>query len=114
MSQSSTLFIGMEVHQETMAGAYVAQEHGAEVTAVGTTRTRQCDSAPLVRQRPAKATHLLCVYEAGPWGDWLLSVSDEKRIRLRGRGPRTDAPKSGRSRHNRPQRRHTTGSPGPL
>ena len=71
MSQSSTLFIGMEVHQETMARASVAQEQGAAVTAVGPMGTRQCDSAPLVRQRPAKATHLLCVYDAGPWGDWL-------------------------------------------
>jgi hypothetical protein len=32
MSQSSTLFIGMDVHQESIAVAYVAQAHGAEVT----------------------------------------------------------------------------------
>jgi hypothetical protein len=34
MSQSSTLFIGMDVHKDTMAVAYVAQEHGAEVTSL--------------------------------------------------------------------------------
>jgi hypothetical protein len=31
MSQSSTLFIGMDVHKDTIAVAYVAQGHGAEV-----------------------------------------------------------------------------------
>ena len=35
MSQSSTLFIGMDVHKDTIAVAYIAQEHGAEVTYLG-------------------------------------------------------------------------------
>ena len=35
MSQSSTLFIGMDVHKDSIAVAYVAQEHGAEVTYLG-------------------------------------------------------------------------------
>ena len=35
MSQSSTLFVGMDVHKETIAVAYVAQDHGAEVTYLG-------------------------------------------------------------------------------
>jgi hypothetical protein len=43
MSQSNTLFIGMDVHKETIAVAYVAQDHGAEVTSLGTIGTRQCD-----------------------------------------------------------------------
>jgi hypothetical protein len=32
MPQSSTLYIGMDVHQESIAVASVAQDHGAEVT----------------------------------------------------------------------------------
>ena len=71
MSQSSTLFIGMDVHTETIAVAYVAQAHGAEVTSVGTVGTRQCDIDHLVRKMPSKATHLLFVYAAGPCGSWL-------------------------------------------
>ena len=43
MSQSRTLFIGMDVHKDTIAVAYVAQEHGAEVTYLGPIGTRQCD-----------------------------------------------------------------------
>jgi transposase len=65
MSQSRTLFIGMDVHKETIAVAYVAQDHGAEVTSLGTIGTRQCAIDQLVRKRPSKATHLIFIYEAG-------------------------------------------------
>jgi transposase len=51
--------------------AYVAQEHGAAVTYLGTIGTRQCDLDQLIRHMPSKATHLVFVYEAGPCGDWL-------------------------------------------
>jgi transposase len=78
MSQSRTLFIGMDVHKETIAVAYGAQEHGAEVTVLGTIGTRQCDSDHLVRQRPSKAQHLLFVYEAGPCGSWLSRYLPKK------------------------------------
>src|SRR5262249_58663424 len=71
MSQSSTLCIGMDVHKETIAVAYVAQEPGAAVTSLGTIGTRQCDIDPLVRKMPSKATPLIFVYEAGPCGSWL-------------------------------------------
>ena len=71
MSQSSTLFIGMDVHKDTIAVAYVAQEHGAEVTYLGTIGTRQCDIDQLVRKMHSKATRLIFVYEAGPCGSWL-------------------------------------------
>jgi hypothetical protein len=39
MSQSSTLDIGMDVHNDSIAVAYVAPEHGAEVTYLGTIGT---------------------------------------------------------------------------
>ena len=71
MSQSRTLFIGMDVHKDTMAVASVAQDHGAEVTALGTIGTRQCDLDHLIRKRPSNATHLIFVSEAGPCGSWL-------------------------------------------
>jgi transposase len=68
MAQSRTLCIGMDVHQDTIAVAYVAHEHGAAVTFLGTIGTRQGDLDHLVRQMPSKATQLICVYEAGPCG----------------------------------------------
>jgi transposase len=71
MSQSSTLFIGMDVHKDSIAVAYVAQEHGAEVMSLGTIGTRQCDIDQLIRKMQSKAKRLIFVYEAGPCGDWL-------------------------------------------
>ena len=71
MSQSSTLFIGMDVHKDTIAVAYGAPDHGAEVTDLGSIGTRQCDSDQLIRKMQSKAKHLLFVYEAGPCGSWL-------------------------------------------
>jgi transposase len=71
MSQSSTLSIGLAVHKDSIAVAYVAAEHGAEVTSLGTIGTRPCDIDQLVRKLHAKAKHLVFVYEAGPCGYWL-------------------------------------------
>jgi transposase len=78
MPQSSTLFIGMDVHKETIAVAYVAQAHGAEVTSLGTIGTRQCDIDQLIRKMPSKAQHLIFVYEAGPCGYWLYRYLRKK------------------------------------
>jgi transposase len=71
MSQSRTRFIGMDVHKESIAVAYVAQDHGAEVPYLGSLGTRQCDIDQLLRTRQAQATPLVFVYEAGPCGSWL-------------------------------------------
>jgi len=71
MSQSRTLFIGMDVHKDTIAVAYGAQDHGAEVIYRGTIGTRQCDIDQLIRKMQAQAQHLIFVYAAGPCGDWL-------------------------------------------
>jgi transposase len=78
MSQSRTLCIGMDVHKASIAVAYVAQEHGAEVTYLGAIGTRQCDIDPLIRKRHSKATHLVFLYEAGPCGYWLYRYLTKK------------------------------------
>jgi transposase len=78
MSQSRTRFIGMDVHKESIAVAYVAQDHGAEVTYLGAIGTRQCDIDQLLRKMPSKATHLVFVYEAGPCGYWLYRYLTKK------------------------------------
>jgi transposase len=78
MSQSSTLFIGMDVHKDTIAVAYVAQDHGAEVTYLGSIGTRQCDIDQLIRKMQSKAKHLIFVYEAGPCGYWLYRYLTKK------------------------------------
>jgi transposase len=71
MPHSSTLYVGLDVHKDAIAVAYVAQDHDAEVIYLGTIGTRPCDIDQLVRQLQAKAKHLVFIYEAGPCGYWL-------------------------------------------
>jgi transposase len=78
MAQSRTLFIGMDVHKETMAVASVAPDDGAEGTSLGPMGTRQGASEHLVRQMQAKATHLLFGYAADPCGSGLSRYLTKK------------------------------------
>ena len=71
MSQSSTLYVGMDVHKESIAVASVAQDHGAEVISLSTIGTRQCDIDKRLRQLQSQSKPLVFVYEAGPCGSWL-------------------------------------------
>ena len=68
MAQSRTLSGGMEVHTDTIAVAYVAKDHDAEVVSLGTCGTRQCDIDQLMRTLHSQATHLVFVDAAGPCG----------------------------------------------
>jgi transposase len=78
MNQSRTLCIGLDVHKESIAVAYIAQEQGAEVTSLGTIGTRQCDIDHLIRKMQSKGKHLVFVYEAGPCGYWLYRYLTKK------------------------------------
>jgi transposase len=71
MSHSNTLYVGLDVHKDSIAVAYVAKEHDAEVLYLGTIGTRQCDIDTLIRKLQSKSQHLVFVYEAGPCGYWL-------------------------------------------
>src|SRR5262245_30866301 len=95
MHQSSTRYIGMEVHNDSIAVASVAQEHGAEVTSLGTIGTRQADIAPLVRQRHSTAKPLGFGYEAGPCGYWLSRDLTQKGHRCWGVAPSRMPQKAG-------------------
>jgi transposase len=78
MSHSSTLYVGLDVHKESIAVAYVAKDHDAEVIYLGTIGTRQCDIDHLIRKMQSKAKHLVFVYEAGPCGYWLYRYLTKK------------------------------------
>jgi transposase len=78
MHQSRTLYIGLAVQKESIAVAYVAQEHQAAVVSLGTIGTRQCALDQLLRQMPSKSQHLIFVYEAGPGGSWLYRYLTQK------------------------------------
>jgi transposase len=78
MPESTTLYIGMDVHKESIAVAYVARDHNAQVIYLGTIGTRQADIDQLIRQLHSKAKHLAFVYEAGPCGYWLYRYLSQK------------------------------------
>jgi transposase len=78
MSHSSTLYVGLDVHKDSIAVAYVAKEHDAEVIYLGTIGTRQADIDQLIRKMQSKAKHLVFVYEAGPCGYWLYRYLTKK------------------------------------
>jgi transposase len=78
MNQSRTLDVGMDVHKDSIAVAYVADDHPPEVVFLGAIGTRQCDIAQLLRKLQSKSQHLVFVYEAGPCGDWLSRYLTKK------------------------------------
>jgi transposase len=80
MAQSSTLFIGLDVHKETIAVAYVAAEREAEVVSLGMIGTRQCDLDKLIRKLQSKGKTLHLAYEAGPCGYWLYRYLTKKKL----------------------------------
>ena len=68
----------MDVHTDAIAGASVAQDHGAEGMVLGSLGPRQGDLDHLIRQMPSTAKHLIFVSEAGPWGSGLSRYLSKK------------------------------------
>jgi hypothetical protein len=50
MRQPSTLYVGMDVHKESTAVAYVAKDYDADVIYLGTIATRHVDIDQLIRK----------------------------------------------------------------
>ncbi len=72
MAESSkTLYVGLDVHKDSIAVAYALEERTAEVVSLGVIGTRQCDIDKLTRRLESKGASLVFVYEAGPCGYWL-------------------------------------------
>lgn len=80
MNHSNTLFVGLDVHKETIAVAYVAHDRQADVVSLGSIGTRQCDIDKLIRKLRGKAKELHFVYEAGPCGYWLYRYLTKQRL----------------------------------
>jgi len=78
MKQSTTLFVGLDVHKDSITVAYMPEARTAEAIYLGPVGTRQCDIDRLIRQLHSKASQLLFVYEAGPCGYWLYRYLQKK------------------------------------
>jgi transposase len=75
---STPLYVGLDVHKESIAVAYAPEERNAEVISLGTIGTRQCDIDKLLRQLTSKSPNLVFVYEAGPCGYALYRYLSKK------------------------------------
>ena len=58
MSQYSTLFVGLDVHKDSIAVAYAPEVSGSEVIFLGPIGVRQCDIDKVIRQLHSKAPRL--------------------------------------------------------
>jgi transposase len=75
---SKTLYVGLDVHKDSVAVAYAPDERGAEVVALGAIGSRQCDIDKLIRKLEGKGATPVFVYEAGPCGYWLYRYLTRK------------------------------------
>jgi transposase len=68
MSQPTTLFVGLDVHKDSISVAHAAARESDPPSFVGAIGTRQCDVDKLIRRLQSKAERLVFAYEAGPCG----------------------------------------------
>jgi len=68
MQQPTTLFVGLDVHKDSISVAYAAAGSVAPAEFVGPIGPRKCDIDKLIRRLHSKASQLVFAYEAGPCG----------------------------------------------
>jgi transposase len=68
MHQPTTLFVGLDVHKDTISVAYAADGRHEPAQFLGPIGTRQCDLDKMIRRLRSKSSHLVFAYEAGPCG----------------------------------------------
>jgi transposase len=81
MAESNrTLFVGLDVHKESIRVAYAPDERGADIVALGAVGTRRSDIDKLIRTLQAKGGPMAFAYEAGPCGYWLYRLLASKGL----------------------------------
>ena len=68
MGNSTPLFVGLDVHKDSIAVAHAESDRSVPPVFVGEIGTRQADIDKLIRRLHTKASHLVFAYEAGPTG----------------------------------------------
>ncbi len=68
MSEPTLLFVGLDVHKDSIAAAHAQGRSAEPPVYVGAIGTRQADLDKLIRRLQAKTPTLVFAYEAGPCG----------------------------------------------
>jgi len=68
MKEPTTLFVGLDVHKDSISVAHAEAHHIAPPHFVGAIGTRHSDIDKLLRRLQSKAARLVFAYEAGPCG----------------------------------------------
>ncbi len=78
---SKTLYVGLDVHKDSITVAYAPDNRGTEVVSLGAIGARQQDLDKLLRQLQGKGpATLVFVYEAGPCGYGLYRYLTKKGL----------------------------------
>jgi transposase len=80
MAEPTTLFVGLDVHKESIAVAHAGADPGSEIVYVGQVGTREADLDRLLRRLHSRASRLVVAYEAGPCGYGLYRRLTEKGV----------------------------------
>ena len=83
MEKTTPLFVGLDVHKDSIAVAHAAAGSAEPPVFVGSIGTRQADIDKLIRRLRTKASALVFAYEAGPCGYGLHRFLTAKGIECR-------------------------------
>ena len=80
MPKRTPVFVGLDVHKDSIGVAYAAGNRTTPPEFVGSIGTRQSDLDRLIRRLQGKSSHLVFAYEAGPCGYVLYSYLTAKGL----------------------------------
>jgi transposase len=80
MAEPTTLFVGLDVHKESIAVAHASADRASDIVEVGQVGTREADIDKLIRRLHSQASELVVAYEAGPCGYGLYRTLTKKGI----------------------------------
>ena len=83
MTKRTPLFVGLDVHKDSIAVAYAAGGKADPPSFVGSIGTRQIDIDKMIRRLHAKTPRLVFAYEAGPSGYGLHRYLTQKGLECR-------------------------------
>ena len=87
MSQPTTVFVGLDVHKDTISVAYAAGGTSGPPRFLGSIGTRKADLERMIRRMRSKSANLVFAYEAGPCGYGLYRFLTGKGFECRGVAP---------------------------